>query len=83
MSTPMTAKLKITSVLATEGGGEVLKYRAVCKSDGYSQSDLDENNSYAKASPMADLEIHVHNPALQGKYRPGDTFKVHFEPCDG
>lgn len=79
---PMTAKLIITEINAFESGSEIVKFRAVCKSDGYDETGLDENNSYAIASPMFTGELHIHNPALVGAYRPGQTFKVHFEPCD-
>lgn len=78
MKTTMRAKLIISSVTQTEGGGEQLQFRGVCKNEGYGTDGLDENNTFAKFSPSVDLKMYVANPALQGKFAPGDTFYVDF-----
>ena len=39
-----------------------------------------EDNSYAAATPCATLNITIENPALVGKFKPGDTFYVDFTP---
>lgn len=81
MSTPMRAKLKVTEAHMRETY-DVVKFCAVSRSDSYPDDGSDENNTYAKFSPSASLEIHIANPALLGKYRPGDTFYVDFIPAE-
>ena len=60
------------------GDGELLRFHAVAKSDAYPQDGSDEDNSYARWSPSAELSINVQNPALKGKIAVGDTFYVDF-----
>jgi hypothetical protein len=60
--------------------GENLEFRAVCKSDGYPADGSDENNSFARWTPSANLSMYVSNPDLLGKYKAGDTFYVDFTP---
>jgi len=76
----MRAKLCCNSV-SPQGEGEVLKFHAVSRSDSYPADGSDENNSYAKFSPSADLTINVQNPALKGKIKEGDAFYVDFTPA--
>ena len=73
----MRAKMKVTSVQAFEGS-ETLKMSAVCKSMGYSADGSDEDNTFAMFTPGATLEMHVTNPALVGKIKPGQKFYVDF-----
>lgn len=73
----MRAKMKCSSVEPC-GDGEILRFHAVSKCGGYPQDGSDEDNSYARWSPSASLEINVQNPALKGKIQPGDTFYVDF-----
>lgn len=82
MSTPMKAKLIISQVEKFEGGFENLIFRAVCKEDGYPEDGSDENNTYAKFSPSADLKLSITNPDLINIYKPGDTFYVDFTPVE-
>ena len=58
------------------------KFHAVCKSDGYPADGSDEDNSYAKFSPSAELTINVQNPALKGQFKPGQKFYVDFTAAD-
>lgn len=76
----MRAKMIVESV-TRHNGGEALKFRAVCASR-YPEDGSDENNTYAKFSPQADLSIYVTNPALFGKFNPGDAFYVDFTAAD-
>ncbi|MPW17890.1 hypothetical protein GCT13_13320 [Paraburkholderia sp. CNPSo 3157] len=77
----MRAKMIVESV-TRHHGGETLKFRAVPKSSApYGEDGLDEDNTYAKFSPQADLSIFVANPALFGKFNPGDKFYVDFTPA--
>ena len=44
-----------------------------------SQTDgSDENNTYAKWTPTAELTMTVNNPALLGKIRPGEEYYLDF-----
>lgn len=77
----MRAKMKLNSVLRT-GGKEVLKFSAVCKTGGYPDSGLDEDNTYARFSPTAEVEIHVANPELFGKFEPEKKYYVDFTEAE-
>lgn len=81
MSTSMRAKFIIASV-EKFSSGEKLKFNAVSKSAGYPADGSDEDNTYAKFSPAASCEIYVANPALHGKFEPGQKFYVDFTPAD-
>lgn len=59
-------------------GGEKLKMHAVCKSSPYPEDGSDEDNTFAKFSPSASLEIFIANPALHGRFKPGQKFYVDF-----
>ena len=87
MSAVMRAKLKVTSVKALDGVNvknetvkavEIVTFCGVSKSDGYDGDGLDENNTYAKWSPQADLSITIANPALFDTFSPGQEFYVDF-----
>ncbi len=73
----MRAKLQVESVTLSNGS-ETLKFHAVCKSGSYPADGHDEDNTYARYSPSANLEIIVANPALHGKFKPGQKFYVDF-----
>jgi hypothetical protein len=77
----MRAKLKVNEVLVHETC-DVVRFQAVCKSESYGNDGLDENNTFAKFSPSAALEITIANPDLLGKFRPGQTFYVDFTPAE-
>lgn len=78
----MRAKFQVVSVERFAGGTEKLKFSAVSKSAAYPEDGSDEDNTYAKFSPSASCEIFVNNPALAGKFSPGDKFYVDFTPAD-
>lgn len=78
MSTPtMRAKLKVQTITRTEYGEE-LEMQAVCKDGSYPADGSDEDNTFAKFSPTASLKISIRNPALFGKFEPGQKFYVDF-----
>jgi hypothetical protein len=79
--TTMRAKLQIASVTKHAHGVETLKFHAVAKTP-YPDDGSDEDNTYAKFSPSASLEITVANPALLGKFEPGQKFYVDFTPAE-
>lgn len=60
---------------------ETLQMHAVC-APKYDESGLDEDNSFAKFSPGAQLSINIANPALWDKFKVGDRFYVDFTPAD-
>lgn len=81
----MRAKLRVSSIDKTHAGKDGDSYRsiqvrasAVCKNEGYPPDGSDEDNSYARWSPSADLSMTINNPALFGKIEQGDTFYVDF-----
>ena len=57
--------------------GETLTMHAVA-APKYDASGLDEDNTYAKMSPGANLSINIANPALWGQFAVGDDFYVDF-----
>lgn len=73
----MRAKLKISSVESKESY-ENLNFSAVSKLEGYPASGLDEDNSFAKWTPTAKLEMTITNPELIGKFKEGQVFYVDF-----
>lgn len=60
---------------------ETLNMHAVCKPT-YADSEFDEDNTYARMSPGAQLSIHIANPALFDKFKVGDKFYVDFTPAE-
>lgn len=84
MST-MRAKLRVGFVHEnfypeTVKTSETLKFHAV-PAPKYDPDGLDEDNTFAKFSPSADLSINIMNPELFGKFKAGDTFYVDFTPA--
>ena len=60
---------------------EILKFRAVARKDSYPSDGSDEDNTYAKFSPTASVEITIANPELIGKLSPGEFYYVDFSPA--
>lgn len=60
--------------------GETLTMHAVAASK-YPADGSDEDNTYAKWSPGANLSINIANPALWGKFKFGDKFYLDFTPA--
>ncbi|MEW9586257.1 hypothetical protein [Paraburkholderia sp. DGU8] len=67
-----------TSGKTPEKSMETLTMHAVCKSTPYGDDGLDEDNTFAKWSPGANLSINIANPELWGKFKVGDKFYVDF-----
>lgn len=78
MST-MRAKMKVVSVQAS-GNCENIKLSAVCKKEGYPDDGSDENNSFARWTPTANLDMTITNPDLLGKITEGQEFYLDFTP---
>lgn len=82
----MRAKLKVghidrTCLIASTcalTGSMSVRMHAVAKNGTYPADGSDEDNSFARWSPSADLNITIANPALFDKITEGDTFYVDF-----
>ena len=59
------AKMQVASV-TDNGYSHTVKLHAV-----YSSTNNPEDNTYAKASPSATLEMQIDNPTAQGLLKPG------------
>ena|SRR5258708_18252041 len=57
---------------------EVLTMHAVAKNSAYPDDGTDEDNTFARWSPGANLNINIANPDLFGKFSVGDKFYVDF-----
>lgn len=84
MSTPMRAKFYVVSVdraVGHDGGvsAERVKFAAVCP-PSFDKDGLHEDSTFSRYSPQASCEILINNPALHGKYAPGQKFYVDFTP---
>jgi hypothetical protein len=77
----MRAKLQVSDVKVDQAC-DTVRFHAVSRNDGYPEDGSDENNTFARFSPSASLEIQIANPELFGKLRPGQTFYVDFTPAD-
>ena len=78
----MRAKMKVQEVIRRDGH-EQLKMLPVVKSGGYPADGTDEDNTFAKFSPSGCLDLTITNPALIGRFNPGDTYYVAFEKVEG
>ena len=76
----MRAKVQVSSVTRYSETCESLKFHAVCKSGSYTGNGEDEDNTFALYTPSLSLEMTVSNPALIGKFNPGDKFYLDFSP---
>lgn len=76
----MRAKMVVSKVEGNDTS-QRLFFRPVYPKAGYPADGTDENNSFAKWTPQADLNMTVNNPALLGKFKEGDTFYVDFTPA--
>jgi hypothetical protein len=70
--------MRIEKVDAQFEGQETLYFRAVSRSDRYPEDGSDENNTYARFSPMGELQLTVANPNLLGKFAHGEEYYLDF-----
>lgn len=73
----MRAKMRVTGVQKNPDS-ETITMTAVPKSDGYPDDGTDENNTFAKFTPSADLKITIANPNLVGKIELNREFYLDF-----
>ena len=81
MSQTMRAKFVVTSVTKPCEGSEELTFRAVSDTP-FDAEGASEDNSFARYTPSGTLSMTVQNPALLGKFIPGDKFYLDFTPAD-
>ena len=74
----MRAKMKIVSTKLLSETCEVLEFSAVYKSGPYPPDGSDENNSFAKWTPTAELKMAITNPNLIGGFSVGQEFYLDF-----
>lgn len=77
----MRAKMKVSKV-ESGNGYEKLSFNAVCKSGPYPPDGSDENNSFAKWTPTAELTMSVTNPDLFGKVKQGEEYYLDFTKAE-
>ena len=73
----MRAKLNLSRIEKFETC-ERLHFAAVCKTGAYPADGLDEDNTFAKFSPQAELSITITNPALIDQFKVGEKYYVDF-----
>jgi hypothetical protein len=83
----MRAKMQVGHVQANKDQdgntvNEVVNFHAVSKSGGYPADGADEDNSFARWSPSANLSICIANPDLFGAHEVGKKYYVDFTPAD-
>ncbi len=72
----MRAKMQIQSI-EQFAGGERLKLTCV-SSKPYGPEGESEDNTFARFSPSGELGLTITNPALRGKFAPGQKFYLDF-----
>ena len=78
----MRAKMMIRAVEKHSSGNETLHFCGVAKDGPYPSDGSDEDNSFARFSPSAELKLTVANPALIGNFAEGDKFYLDFTRID-
>lgn len=78
----MRAKVYVSGIEKYGADTETIKFSAIGKNGTYPSDGSDEDNTYAKFSPMAHFNITIANPALVGQYHLGEKFYVDFTPVE-
>lgn len=76
----MRAKLKVTHIQVHDKS-IALTFNAVGKSEVYPADGYDENNTFARWTPSAELKMYITNPDLLDKFELGHEFYVDFTPA--
>jgi hypothetical protein len=74
----MRAKMRVTGVEKHNEESETLNFTAVAKNEGYPEGGGDENNSYARWTPSANLTMLVNNPDLVGQFNVNEEYYLDF-----
>jgi len=78
----MRAKMKITAVDTQYEGQENITFHAVTPNEAYPADGTDENNTYARWTPCAVLNITIQNPNLFGKLKVDCEYYLDFTKAD-
>lgn len=83
----MRAKLKVTAVRIADGTDpdsryEEVEFMAVGPDTSYPEDGSDEDNTFARFTPQADMKMVIANPALFGKIKQGQKFYADFTPVE-
>lgn len=70
----MRAKFRVSDVTRLSIDSIRVTFDAVCRNDGYPPDGSDENNSYARWTPCAHLEMTIQNPSLLDSFTAGQEF---------
>jgi len=73
----MRAKMQVLSV-NDQPGSTGLVLGAVYKKDGYPEDGSDENNTFARWTPQANLNMVINNPDLVGTFKTGEEYYLDF-----
>jgi len=73
----MRAKLQVNKVSQNLGGSETIEMSPV-SSKPYGPNGESEDNTYARYSPGGAFSLTISNPALAGKFKPGQKFYADF-----
>ncbi|TIT90401.1 MAG: hypothetical protein E5W41_00310 [Mesorhizobium sp.] len=80
----MRAKVRVTNIQSYPTAGptthETLTFSFPSKDGAYPDDGSDEDQQFAKFSPVGALSLTIANPALLGKFAIGDTFYLDFVP---
>ena len=77
----MRAKMKLVSTKKVSETQEDLNFSAVC-ANAFDAEGNDENNTYSKWTPTANLSMSITNPALMDKFTVGQEFYLDFTPVN-
>ncbi len=77
----MIAKFKVTKVTRIAENCEQLEMMAVTEKPFYPDGKSDDND-FARWTPCGDLRMTIQNPALIGKFTPGEKFYLNFTKAE-
>lgn len=82
MAKQMRAKVYVSGIEKYSKDSETVVFSAISKNGAYPSDGSDEDNTYAKFSPMAHFKINIANPELIGQFQLGEKMYVDFTPVD-
>ena len=82
MAKAMRAKVYVSGIEKFSAESESIKFSAIAKKGSYPADGSDEDNTFARFSPMAHFNITIANPDLLGQYQLGQKFYVDFTPVE-
>ncbi len=82
MAKAMRAKVYVSGIEKFSATQESIKFSAIGKSGSYPSDGADEDNTYARFTPMAHLNLTITNPDLVGQFQLGDKMYVDFTPIE-